>query len=229
MAPEQLQARACPASDQYALGVVVYEWLCGDRPFHGSFPEIALKHTLAPPPSMRDQVPIIPLAVEQVVFKALAKDPLQRFASVQDFAVALEGASQTESVEQTVLTPTPELAANTGQKSTQHRPEGTVTLLFTGIAGSTRLLEKLGTRYADILTTCQQLLRKAFQQWNGYEVDTQGDAFFVAFARATDAVAAAEPSNAEWPLIPGRKGWSCVCVWACTQASRIVLPKAMSV
>ena len=42
-----------------------------------------------------------------------------------------------------------------------------------------------------ILTECRQLLRAAFRRWNGYEVDTQGDAFFVAFARATDAVCAA--------------------------------------
>ncbi len=70
-------------------------------------------------------------------------------------------------------------------------PTGTVTLLFTDIEGSTRLLQQLGYRYDGILTECRQLLRAAFHQWNGYEVDTQGDAFFVAFARATDAVSAA--------------------------------------
>src|SRR5512135_2028463 len=70
-------------------------------------------------------------------------------------------------------------------------PGGTVTLLFTDIEGSTRLLQQLGQRYAGVLTECRQLLRAAFHRWNGYEVDTQGDAFFVAFARATDAVSAA--------------------------------------
>src|SRR6266480_1870650 len=69
-------------------------------------------------------------------------------------------------------------------------PTGTVTLLFTDIEGSTRLLQQLGERYADMLVMCRQLLRTAFQQWNGVEVDTQGDAFFVVFARATDAVSA---------------------------------------
>jgi predicted ATPase/class 3 adenylate cyclase/DNA-binding CsgD family transcriptional regulator len=83
-------------------------------------------------------------------------------------------------------------------------PTGTVTLLFTDIAGSTQLLQQSGNRYADILTTCRQLLRAAFQQWNGHEVDTQGDAFFVAFARATDAVSAAVTaqrsiSHFAWP------------------------------
>ena len=72
-----------------------------------------------------------------------------------------------------------------------HLPMGTVTLLFTDIEGSTRLLQQVGHRYDGILTACRHLLRAAFHRWNGYEVDTQGDAFFVAFARATDAVSAA--------------------------------------
>jgi class 3 adenylate cyclase len=65
---------------------------------------------------------------------------------------------------------------------------GTVTLLFTDIEGSTQLLEHLGERYSDVLAECQSLLRTAFHAWGGQEVDMQGDAFFVAFARATDAV-----------------------------------------
>jgi len=69
-------------------------------------------------------------------------------------------------------------------------PTGTVTLLFTDIERSTLLLQQLGERYAEMLATCRQLLRTAFQQWNGFEVDTQGDAFFVVFARASDAVSA---------------------------------------
>jgi predicted ATPase/class 3 adenylate cyclase len=64
-------------------------------------------------------------------------------------------------------------------------------LLFTDIEGSTRLLQQVGHRYDGVLTECRQLLRAVFHQWKGYEVDTQGDAFFVAFARATDAVSAA--------------------------------------
>ncbi len=70
-------------------------------------------------------------------------------------------------------------------------PTGTVTFLFTDIEGSTRLLQQLGDRYSRVLEECRRLLRVAFQEWNGHEVDTQGDAFFVAFARATDAVSAA--------------------------------------
>jgi serine/threonine protein kinase len=93
MAPEQLQGRAQLASDQYALGIVVYEWLSGDRPFHGSFTEIACQHLLTPPPSLLERVPTLQPVVEQVVLIALAKDPEQRFPSVQAFADALEQAS----------------------------------------------------------------------------------------------------------------------------------------
>ena len=71
-------------------------------------------------------------------------------------------------------------------------PTGTVTFLFTDIEGSTALLERLGDRrYADVIVEHRRLLRAAFAGGNGQEVDTQGDAFLVAFARAGDAVAAA--------------------------------------
>ena len=70
-------------------------------------------------------------------------------------------------------------------------PTGTVTLLFTDIEGSTRLLDELGDAYADVLAEHRHVLRAAFERHNGVEVDTQGDSFFVAFSRAHDAVAAA--------------------------------------
>jgi predicted ATPase/class 3 adenylate cyclase len=70
-------------------------------------------------------------------------------------------------------------------------PTGTVTFLFTDVEGSTRLLRELGDDYADVLAEHRRRLREAFTRHNGVEVDTQGDAFFVAFARSTDALAAA--------------------------------------
>src|SRR6266702_1640674 len=73
----------------------------------------------------------------------------------------------------------------------QNLPMGTVTLLFTDIEGSTRLLTRLGERYSEMLARCRHLLRSVFADFHGYEVDTQADAFCVVFARAADAVAAA--------------------------------------
>ena len=70
-------------------------------------------------------------------------------------------------------------------------PSGTVTFLFTDIEGSTRLLHELGERYAEVLYAHRRVLREAFDEQGGVEVDTQGDAFFVAFADAEGAAAAA--------------------------------------
>ncbi len=95
-APEQLQGKASSASDQYALGIVLYEWLTGELPYQGSFAEIASQHLVAPVPTIRDKVPSLPLAVEQVLQKALAKEPQQRFQRVRDFAAALELAADGE-------------------------------------------------------------------------------------------------------------------------------------
>jgi predicted ATPase/class 3 adenylate cyclase len=70
-------------------------------------------------------------------------------------------------------------------------PSGTVTFVFTDIEGSTRLLARLRGRYAGVLAQHQRVLRAAFDAFGGREVHTEGDAFFVAFARASDAIAAA--------------------------------------
>jgi predicted ATPase/class 3 adenylate cyclase len=74
-------------------------------------------------------------------------------------------------------------------------PSETVTLLFSDIQGSTRLLQELGEGYAQVLAEHRRLLRAAFSRHGGVEVDTQGDAFFVAFARASDAVVAAREAQ----------------------------------
>jgi Serine/threonine protein kinase len=90
MAPEQLQGKPRPASDQYSLAVMVYEWLCGERPFYGSTPiEIAVQHMSSPPPSLHDRMPALNPAIVSVVLRALVKDPEQRFPTVMAFAQAL--------------------------------------------------------------------------------------------------------------------------------------------
>jgi class 3 adenylate cyclase len=68
---------------------------------------------------------------------------------------------------------------------------GTVTFVFTDIAGSTELLKRLGDGYAAVLAEHRRLIRDEFASRGGQEIDTQGDAFFFCFERARDAVAAA--------------------------------------
>ncbi len=92
MAPEQLRGKPCTASDQYALGVVMYEWLCGCLPFDGPDISVVVQHLHEPPVPLREHVPTLPPEVEAVVLRALEKEPKQRFASVQELAAAFEEA-----------------------------------------------------------------------------------------------------------------------------------------
>ena len=83
-------------------------------------------------------------------------------------------------------------------------PSGTVTFVFSDIEGSTALLKQLGEGYDGVLSTHRRLMRDTFTERGGVEIDTQGDAFFFAFPRARDAVAAAVEAQRlhaveEWP------------------------------
>ena len=113
MAPEQLQGKPRPASDQYSLGVVVYEWLCGSRPFEGSnFLQIAAQHLQTPPPPLHERLPYLSLEIEEVVMRSLAKEPTARFPSVQAFADALANVSTEKTSLNYALSPTSTLKAD---------------------------------------------------------------------------------------------------------------------
>jgi len=85
-------------------------------------------------------------------------------------------------------------------------PRGTVTFLFSDIEHSTRLLQHLGDQYADVLAEYRRLLRETFQAGDGHEIDTAGDGFFVAFQRATHAVAAAIATQRAMAMLPWPEG-----------------------
>ncbi len=93
MAPEQLQGKPRFASDQYSLGVVVYEWLCGERPFHGSFNEIAAQHVLLSPPPLREKVPELSPALEEVSVR-----PTEIVAPANPSAMSIETVRPTEPI-----------------------------------------------------------------------------------------------------------------------------------
>jgi serine/threonine protein kinase len=96
MSPEQLRKHPRPASDQYALAVVAYEWLCGERPFSGAEWTLIYQHMHMPPQPLRERIPSLPQKVDDAIMRALAKDPHTRFASVRDFAQALAEAAGME-------------------------------------------------------------------------------------------------------------------------------------
>jgi class 3 adenylate cyclase len=83
-------------------------------------------------------------------------------------------------------------------------PSGTVTFVFSDVEGSTELLKRLGERYGELIGEHRRIVRETYGAHDGVEIDAQGDAFFFAFARARDAVAAAvaaQRAHAEqtWP------------------------------
>lgn len=90
MAPEQMQGKNVPASDQYALAIVIYEWLSGNLPFRGSYGEIVNQHLHMQPPSLGKKVPALPQAVDEIIFTALSKDPQKRFPNILMFIKALQ-------------------------------------------------------------------------------------------------------------------------------------------
>lgn len=94
--PEQLQDAASAASDQYALGCVIYEWLSGKPPFSGSFAEMAAQQLFAPPAPLRTHAPGLSPLLEQAVAMALDRQPSRRFASIQAFVAAFEQAVREE-------------------------------------------------------------------------------------------------------------------------------------
>jgi WD40 repeat protein len=98
MSPEQFQGQAFPASDQYSLAIIAYEWLVGECPFKGSVTKVANQHMYEPPPSLCQRNPQIPSSLEKVVFRALAKHPAQRYPTVAEFARAFATASPQEAL-----------------------------------------------------------------------------------------------------------------------------------
>lgn len=93
LAPEQIQGKPCPASDQYALAVLVYTWLTGELPFQGSFTEQCNQHLRTAPVSLRKKNPSLSPAVEEVIQITLAKDAERRFLDIQTFADAFADAA----------------------------------------------------------------------------------------------------------------------------------------
>ena len=94
MAPEQIRGKPEAASDQYSLGMIVYEWLAGDLPFHGSFAEVCSQQLFADPAPLQEKVPGLTNAMRDVVQRAIEKDPARRFPTIHAFADAFAEACE---------------------------------------------------------------------------------------------------------------------------------------
>jgi tetratricopeptide (TPR) repeat protein len=107
--PEQASGeRATPASDRYALGVVAYELLSGERPFARDNPTAeAAAHARAPVPAISEANPALPRALDAVFERALAKDPAARFPTTGELVAALRNAFDVEAGETRVAAQAP--------------------------------------------------------------------------------------------------------------------------
>ncbi len=171
MAPEQINEHPRRASDQYALGIVAYEWLTGKLPFMGTFTEVAIKHMTVPPPPLRGHVSSLPPALEAVVLKALAKNPDERYANVQAFAEAFARAS-------TAAAPQPARATPAMPQKTKEEwvKEGDA--------------HKQAKRYEEALAAYEQAIRLAPN--DPYPYDKKGWVLLESLKRPAEALAAYE-------------------------------------
>lgn len=104
MAPEQWQGKATPATDQYALGVVLYELITGQKPYTADTPAaVALMQMSEPLRSPRTLAPSIPEALEKLLYKAMARDPQDRYEDMHALRKALENVSTGEPITKTPL------------------------------------------------------------------------------------------------------------------------------
>ncbi|HEX4713968.1 MAG TPA: serine/threonine-protein kinase, partial [Ktedonobacteraceae bacterium] len=146
MAPEQFLGQAVFASDQYALAIMAYEWLCGERPFEGSQTTLAYQHVHVAPPRLREKDPSLPEAVQAVIEKALSKHPEQRYVSILTFARALERACRGEASD--TISPYSGTVSADEPDSTSN---GRVFLSHAGFSDITRLNADLTLRNLEVL------------------------------------------------------------------------------
>ncbi|MFZ0189737.1 MAG: protein kinase [Streptosporangiaceae bacterium] len=226
MAPEQIEGGEVDGrTDQYALACSAFELLSGVVPFERDQDmAVIYAHLSLPPPSLASLRPDLPSAADDVLARAMAKVPQDRYPSCREFADALRqafglepydhdpGATAAKAV--AVGTSAPIAAVPDGNVTrpalggdswgTPELPAGTVTMLFSDVEGSTALLSRLGDHYGEALSAQRAVMRGAMSDWRGREMGAEGESFFVVFESAADAVAccaAAQRALAahDWP------------------------------
>jgi serine/threonine protein kinase len=119
MAPEQIMGKPVQASDQYALGIMAYEWLTGRLPYQGTTNEVMGQHLQSSPPLLRQYNPEISSDIEWAVLAALKKEPDQRFGDVRAFANALRQAARIETTQLKNVKPKPQVVRQSDQENAQ--------------------------------------------------------------------------------------------------------------
>src|SRR4051794_32863977 len=141
LSPEQAGGKpVTPATDVYSLGIVLYELLTAEVPFPGeNFVAVAMKHLNEPPPDVLARRPDVPMRLAAAIDRALAKDPAQRFASMDQFAAELRASLHelgSFDSERTFIAPSPVLRESAPHRARTRRPRWPLYLLLALIAAA---------------------------------------------------------------------------------------------
>ena len=211
MAPEQIQGQVVDGrADQYALGCTAFELLCGTVPFvRDQDMAVIWAHLSVPPPPLASRCRGVPAGVDEVLGRALAKAPGDRYASCGEFAGALRAALGLPAYDRDPgAAPAQVTLAARADTPPAGLPQGTVTFLFTDLEGSTRRWEAHPAQMREALARHDAIVRGAVESHGGVVFSAMGDGMAAVFASARDAVRAVLAAQAglgaeDWGEVTG--------------------------